>query len=104
MTGNKTMNEITERLKQIIANDLDVNADMESIRDDVSLLEGGIGLDSVAVMEFISIIEEKYDFKFSDDELSMEPFQSLTVLSEFVAKKTALVRSDKEIPKSGEIL
>lgn len=83
------MSEITERLKDIIANDLDVNADRESIQDDVSLLEGGIGLDSVAVMEFISIIEEKFGFQFSDDELSMEPFQSLTTLSEFVASKTA---------------
>lgn len=81
------MNEITEKLKSIIANELDVNADIHTIRDDVTLLEGGIGLDSVAIMEFISIIEEQFDFQFSDDELNMEPFQNLTSLSEFVAHK-----------------
>lgn len=80
-------NDITERLKDIIVNNLDVNANIDSIRNDVSLLEGGIGLDSVAVMEFISIIEEKFDFQFSDDELGMEPFQSLNALTEFVAGK-----------------
>lgn len=81
--------EITERLKSIIVNDLDVNADMDSIQNDVTLLEGGIGLDSVAIMEFISIIEEKFDFQLSDDELSMEPFQSLDILSTFIAEKTS---------------
>lgn len=81
------MNEITERLKHIIANDLDVNVSEDSIQEDDSLLEGGVGLDSVAVMEFISIIEEKFDFEFSDDELSMEPFQSLNTLGAFVASK-----------------
>jgi acyl carrier protein len=83
------MNEITERLKHIIADELDINTKLENIRDDVSLLEDGIGLDSVAVMEFISIIEEKFAFQFSDDELSMEPFKNLSVLSEFVAARMA---------------
>lgn len=82
------MSTITDRLKEIIVNDLDINADMKNIENDASLLEDGIGLDSVAVMEFISIIEEKFGFELSDDELSMEPFQSLTVLSDFIAKKT----------------
>lgn len=85
------MNEIIERLKHIIANELDVNASLENIREDVSLLEGGIGLDSVALMEFICILEEKFGFEFSDEELSTEPFESLTVLSNFIAEKTTQV-------------
>lgn len=83
------MNAITERLKDIIANDLDIKANREVLQDNVSLLESGVGLDSVSVMEFISIIEEKFEFEFSDDELSMEPFESLKTLSEFIAKRTA---------------
>ena len=84
------MNAIIEQLKQIIANDLDINADPATLRDDVTLLEGGIGLDSIAVMELISILEQTFEFEFSDDELNMEPFQTLTTLSQFVAKKIAL--------------
>lgn len=83
------MENITSRLKNIIANDLDINVDIDSIQDDASLLEDGIGLDSVAVMEFISIIEQKFGLEFSDDELNLEPFKDLQVLSEFIAKKTA---------------
>lgn len=82
------MNAITERLKDIIVSELDINANRTDLQDNVSLLESGVGLDSVSVMEFISIIEEKFGFEFSDDELSMEPFESLNTLSEFIAKRT----------------
>ena len=82
------MNAITERLKDIIVSDLDINANRTDLQDSVSLLESGVGLDSVSVMEFISIIEEKFGFEFSDDELSMEPFESLNTLSEFIASRT----------------
>ena len=82
------MNAITERLKDIIVSDLDINANRELLQDNISLLESGVGLDSVSVMEFISIIEEKFGFEFSDDELSMEPFESLKTLSEFIVKRT----------------
>jgi acyl carrier protein len=81
------MSTITERLKAIIANDLDVNVELEGIADDAGLLEDGIGLDSVALMEFISIIEERFSIQFSDDELGMEPFQNLRALSECIARK-----------------
>ena len=81
------MNTIIEQLKQIIVNDLDINADINNISHDVSLLEDGIGLDSMAIMEFISLVEEKFKFQFSDDELGMEPFNSLTSLSQFITKK-----------------
>jgi len=82
------MSAITERLKDIIVGELDINASRDTLQDDVSLLENGVGLDSVSVMEFISIIEEKFGFEFSDDELSMEPFESLKTLSDFIAQRT----------------
>ena len=87
------MNDITQRLKQIIVNDLDIKADMESLRDDISLFEGGIGLDSIAVMEFISILEQRFEFQFSDDELNLEPFQTLSKLSKFVEQKIAATQA-----------
>jgi acyl carrier protein len=86
------MNEITQQLKKIIANDLDVNIDEKTIVDDIGLLEGGLGLDSIAVMELISILEQTFGFEFSDDDLNMDAFQTLTTLSEFVTQKTSAVK------------
>ncbi len=74
-------------LKKIIAEELDVNIKVEEINNEMPLLEDGIGLDSVAIMEFIVLIEKNFDFKFSDDELTFEPFKDLNTLAEFIANK-----------------
>jgi acyl carrier protein len=80
---------VIEQLKQIIADDLDVNLKQEEIDEDVSLFEEGLGLDSVVIMEFISLIEARFGFQFSDDELNMEPFQNLQTLADFISTKQA---------------
>ena len=58
MTGG-----IIEKLKEIIVDELDVDQTMESIDENESLFEDGIGLDSVVIMEFIVMIEEVFQFK-----------------------------------------
>ena len=83
------MNDITERIKQIIVNDLDTNIKIDKIIDDTKLFEGGIGLDSIALMELISILEKTFAFEFSDEELNLETFQTLSTLTEFVSGKIA---------------
>ncbi|MFM8444543.1 MAG: acyl carrier protein [Methylococcus sp.] len=84
-----TSTDITERLRRIIAEQLDVNISYAEIRDDLPLFEGGLGLDSVAVMEFITLIEEGFGFEFDEDELNLKPFANLLTLTDFVAGKLA---------------
>ena len=76
-----------DRLKQIIAQELDVNLGVEEIDEDASLFEEGIGLDSMAVMDFILLIEGRFGFEFSESELDVELFRSLRVLANFIATK-----------------
>ena len=76
-----------EKLKTIIADDLDVNLKKEEIDENASLFEGGLGLDSIVIVELISLIEEKFGIEFSDLELNPEYFSSLRVLAEFVWQK-----------------
>ena len=82
MTGG-----IIEKLKEIIVDELDRDQTMESIDENESLFEDGIGLDSVVIMEFIVMIEEVFQFKFSEDELNIESFGSLAALGNVIAKK-----------------
>ncbi|MFK5894034.1 MAG: phosphopantetheine-binding protein [Pseudomonadota bacterium] len=81
--------EIVNQLKLIVANELDVNIKLEEIDDNVSLFEEGIGLDSVAIMEFIALIETNFNIQFSDDELNLEPFKDLKTLAEFISSRLA---------------
>lgn len=77
-----------DRLKDIIANQLDVNVQLQEIDADTPLFEGGLGLDSIAIMAFITLIEENFNFQFAEDELTLEPFQDLRTLAQFVSARS----------------
>lgn len=79
---------VIDQLKSIIAEELDVNLGLEEIDETASLLKEGIGLDSIAVMDFILLIEGHFGFEFSDSELDVELFRNLQVLADFIATKT----------------
>ena len=79
--------DVVAQLKQIIAYQLDVNIRVEDIAENVSLFEEGMGLDSVIIVEFITLIERHFGFQFSDDELTMEPFKNLRTLATFITTK-----------------
>lgn len=78
---------VIEQLKHIIAEELDVNRKLEEIDADASLFEEGIGLDSVAIMEFITHIEKHFGFHFAESELNLEPFKNLRTLAQFISAK-----------------
>jgi acyl carrier protein len=75
---------IVARLRRLIVEDLDVRIPEEQVTDDVLLLEGGLGLDSIALFELISLIEKSFGFEFSDQALHTEVFQNLKVLARHV--------------------
>lgn len=85
----KSLAETTTAIKNIIASDLDVNIELEEISDDISLLESGLALDSVVIVELISLMEQRFGFHFSDEDMKPALFENLTTLSQFVAGKTA---------------
>lgn len=76
--------QIINKLKIMISEDLDVDIRYDEIDEDISLFEEGMGLDSIAIVEFIVLIEKNYEFSFKDDELKLEYFNSLNTLSHFI--------------------
>jgi acyl carrier protein len=80
----KTCQEIISRLKKIIAEDLDVNLKIEDIDETVPLLEQGLALDSIVLVEFIGLIEHQFDIEFSESDLRIDVFKNLQVLAELI--------------------
>ena len=78
---------VIQTLKEVMADELDINLTAEEIDESVTLFEDGLGLDSVVIVELISLVEKNFDIEFSDSELNLENFSSLTVLAELIAKK-----------------
>ena len=78
---------IVNQLKTVIAEELDVNLKKEEIDENVSLFEEGLGLDSIAVVELIALIEKHFKIEFADSELNLESFSNLNVLADCIAQK-----------------
>jgi acyl carrier protein len=85
------METTIDQLKHLIADELDVNIQLAEIGPDVPLLEDGLGLDSIAIVELITLIEEKFAIEFGEDDLNIDAFANIRTLSQWIeqAKKTA---------------
>ena len=79
--------DVKSTMKDIIVNELDANITMEDIRDDISLYDDGLGLDSIAVINFIVLIERRFGMNFEETEISSRLFSNINNLSEFVYSK-----------------
>jgi len=69
------------RVQTIIADQLDVNISQAEIDPDLNLFEEGLGLDSIAIVELVTLVEENFDLKFDEDDLDMEAFQNVRTLA-----------------------
>ena len=78
---------LANQLKTIMAEEQDVNLKVEEIDENASLFEDGLGLDSIAIVELVSLVEQHFGFQFSDAELTPESFNNLNVLADFVSAK-----------------
>ncbi|NES18194.1 MAG: acyl carrier protein [Symploca sp. SIO3E6] len=78
---------VIQKLKEVMADELDINLTAAEIDESVTLFEDGLGLDSVVIVELISLVEKNFDIEFSDSELNLENFSNLTVLAEFITRK-----------------
>jgi acyl carrier protein len=83
--GEGDIPEIVAQLKAIIADQLEVNLVADEIDEQDSFFEGGMGIDSVAVVELIVITEDHFGVEFADEDLVPEWFRSLRAFAELVA-------------------
>lgn len=75
------------QLKKIIIDDLKIPLELNEIKDDVSLYDGGLGLDSITIVNFIVSLEKVFDVDFDSDEISGSIFSDLNSLAEFITTK-----------------
>ena len=78
------MDDIKDRVKRIIANQLEVEAD--KLSDNVSLFED-LGADSIDTVELIIAFEVEFDIEIPDEEA--ESLFTLNDIYKYVQKKTS---------------
>lgn len=81
------MDEVLIRLKRILADDLELGLTPDTIDETASLLEGGLGLDSVNLLELIASVEQRFDLQFEDADLRLATFANLRSLANVIRKR-----------------
>lgn len=80
---------VTEQVRRILAETLQLG-DKASVIDDSTLLLGNLPeLDSMAVVNLVTAIEDHFGIVIEDDEISAETFETFGSLRDFVAEKAA---------------
>lgn len=80
---------VIDILKQIIAEDLDLNIGHDQIDDAASFLEDGLALDSISMAEFISLLEQRFEIRILDEDLQTATFRSLDSVAALVQARLA---------------
>lgn len=81
------IDDIIDRLRHIVAEQLDANLTLAEIDPDMPVLEGGLGLDSIMVVELINLIEENFGVQFAEGDLNTENFVNLRTVAAFIASR-----------------
>jgi acyl carrier protein len=62
-----------------------------------TLLEHGMAIDSVGLVQLIALVEEHFQIRFEEDELRIDSFNDLNRLADLVS--SALARSNRPRPE-----
>lgn len=79
------MNELIQELKVKIVSTLSLlDVTPEDIDEDDGLVDGGIGIDSIDILELVLMLEKDYGVKIETKEVGVKAFASVRALAEFV--------------------
>jgi len=82
-----TKESVEEQLKQILLAVLKNEVDASRLQPDVALVDEGLSLDSVALLEFVVRIENEFGIIVDDGVLVREHFESLSSLAGVIQKE-----------------
>ncbi len=78
-----------EEVRDILSDVLSIGERKNSLEEDSSFLGSIPELDSMAVVNVITALEEYFDITVDDDEISAKTFDTLGSLARFVEQKLA---------------
>ena len=78
-----------EEVRNILSDVLSLGERRNSLNEDSPLLGAIPELDSMAVVNVITALEEHFDITVDDDEISAKTFETLGSLAQFVEQKLA---------------
>lgn len=91
------MQLIIDRLRYLVAENLDVGVEAEDIDPNAQLLDGGLKLDSLSIVKLIGLSEQEFRMEFGEDDMRMETFANLRSLAGVIAVHSSMEQSKSEV-------
>ena len=73
--------------KEIIVETLELDIEPEDIENNEMLFGSHLGIDSVSTLMLIEALEDAFDIEVEDEEISVDLFESVLSLSDYVQRK-----------------
>lgn len=80
-------NAIENRIKSALVKGLKLKVAPDSIPADLPLIDKGLGLDSVSILQLIGSIEEMFSIRVDDTDITRELFRDIRTLGNYVRRK-----------------
>lgn len=78
---------LTERLKGVLIQQLNLPQQADEIAEDTTLFGGGLGLDSVDALEIVVCVEGEFAIRITDQD--MQSFRTLNTVVDLIEARTA---------------
>ena len=85
-----SLTDIEHRLSKVLLERLGDRVTAEEIQSEVPLVKDGLGLDSVALLEFVVGIEEEFDLMLDDSAVTIEHFRTLGSLAAYLHEQISV--------------
>ena len=73
-----------EKIRRLVVGKFNLDVEPQDISAEQSLIELGVGVDSVSTLEFIMELEEEFGVSIDEFEISSEVLETVGSLSEFI--------------------
>jgi len=73
-----------EKIRQLVVSKFDLDIEPQEISVQQSLIELGVGVDSVSTLEFIMELEEEFGISIDESEINPEVLETVGSLSQFI--------------------
>lgn len=80
--------ETKERIKHLLVQNVLKNMNAAELDDGSSLIDLGVGLDSVATLELVVALEEEFQVSIDEGEITPEILESVNTIDAFLAGKS----------------
>lgn len=77
-----------ERIKHLLVQNVLKDMSAEEIEDGSSLIDLGVGLDSVATLELVVALEEEFQVRIDEGEITPEILESVNTIDAFLTGKS----------------